>query len=132
MKKVEPNDKNGVRYMGMSCQSAIDSLPIKLNDSLMFCDLRSCIFDGYDLSMVEFLGCRLNGTSFQGANLLETRFIGCFSSDYGPPTDFRDSQFKDVFVVDCHLNCIPNQKGSNLWHWPTEIADAASGTLSDR
>jgi HEAT repeats/Pentapeptide repeats (8 copies)/HEAT repeat len=130
--RVDENHGNGIRYMGVDWRGTPSPPPIKPNDSLLFCDLRDCILDELDLSMVEFLGCRLNGTSFQGATLRETQFIGCFSSHHFSPTDFRSSLWDDVVVVDSHLHYLSDQSLSAIWYWSPEVAQAASGTLSER
>jgi HEAT repeat protein len=126
------NHGNGIGYMGVDWRGTPSPPSIKPNDSLMFCDLRDCIFDELDFSMVEFLGCRLNGTSFQGATLRETQFIGCFSSRHLSPTDFRNCLWNDVVVVDSHLHCLSDQSLSASWYWSPEVAQTTLGTLSER
>ena len=132
MEKIKYSNSNRTNYIGLDFREVRDSLPVKPNDTLMFCDLRGCRLDGLDLSRVEFFGCRLNGTSFRGTTLLETHFIGCFSSDLGQPTDFRDSFWQDVLVEESHFNCLSDQEASDYWRWSTVIADIASDTLAER
>ncbi|WP_445299822.1 HEAT repeat domain-containing protein [Microcoleus sp. B4-C3] len=94
--------------------------------------------------MVEFFGCRLNGTLFKAANLQKTEFIGCFSSDDYPPTDFSGAS-GDASVVHSHLHYTGEFMGDsvyiddNFWmgdslesKWPDVVAAAATETLSDR
>lgn len=136
-------------YQGRNWRDTKHELPIKPKDTLSFCDLRNCSLEGLDLSMVEFFGCRLNGTLFKGAKLDKARFIGCFSSDdYDyPPTDFRGAISQDVSVVDSHLHYQAdeflgdfNYLNDNFWmgkspeaKWPDVVAAAAATeTLSDR
>lgn len=134
MKIPERDDKqeSGSSYVGVDWRETLDPLPVKPKDSLLFGDLRGCRFDGLDLSLVKFLGCRLNAATFRRAILQETQFISCFSSDDAPPTDFRTDLWKDVLITDSHLNYLSDQKGSQFGRWPVEIAAAASGTLSER
>lgn len=131
-------------YQGRNWRDTKHELPIKPKDTLSFCDLRNCSLEGLDLSMVEFFGCRLNGTLFQGAKLDKARFIGCFSSYDYPPTDFSRVS-GHASVVDCHLNYKGKFMGDsvyiddNFWmgdslesKWPDVVAAAATKTLSDR
>ena len=90
-------------YQGRNWRDTKHELPIKPKDTLSFCDLRNCSLEGLDLSMVEFFGCRLNGTLFKAANLHQTQFIGCYSSDDYPPTDFSRVT-GDVSVEHSHLH----------------------------
>ncbi|TAF54299.1 MAG: hypothetical protein EAZ60_17310 [Oscillatoriales cyanobacterium] len=62
-------------YFGINWRGTKHRLPIQPKDTLSFCDLRNCSLEKLDLSMVEFFGCRLNGTLFKGANLEKARFI---------------------------------------------------------
>ena len=133
-------------YQGRNWRDTKHELPIKPKDTLSFCDLRNCSLEGLDLSMVEFFGCRLNGTLFKGAKLDKARFIGCFSSDDYPPTDFSGAISKDLSVVDSHLNYLADEfigdldyLGDNFWmgespesKWPDVVAAAATETLDDR
>ncbi|MEG4503704.1 HEAT repeat domain-containing protein [Microcoleus sp. F6_B4] len=133
-------------YQGRNWRDTKHELPIKPKDTLSFCDLRNCSLEGLDLSMVEFFGCRLNGTLFKGAKLDKARFIGCFSSDDYPPTDFRGASTKDISVVNSHLNYLVDEFmgdsvyiDDNFWmgnsqesKWPDVVAAAATETLSDR
>jgi hypothetical protein len=131
-------------YLGINWRGTKHELPVKPQDTLSFCDLRNCSLEGLDLSMVEFFGCRLNGTLFKGANLHKVRFIGCFSSDDYPPTDFSGVS-GDVSVVHSHLHYKGEFMGDsvyiddNFWmgdslesKWPDVVAAAATETLSDR
>jgi hypothetical protein len=90
------------------------------------------MLDGLDLSMVEFFGCRLNGTSFRGATLRKAKFIGCFSADNLPPTNFRNSIWQEVSIVDSHLNHLSDHNLFDASLWPAEVAAAATETLSER
>lgn len=133
-------------YQGRNWRDTKHKLPIKPKDTLSFCDLRNCSLEGLDLSMVEFFGCRLNGTLFKAANLHQTQFIGCFSSDDYPPTDFRGASTKDISVVNSHLNYLVDEFmgdsvyiDDNFWmgnsqesKWSDVVAAAATETLSDR
>ena len=133
-------------YQGRNWRDTKHELPIKPKDTLSFCDLRNCSLEGLDLSMVEFFGCRLNGTLFKAANLHKTQFIGCFSSDDYPPTDFSGAISKDLSVVDSHLNYLADEfigdldyLGDDFWmgespesKWPDVVAAAATETLDDR
>jgi hypothetical protein len=140
--KVENTYKTS--YLGINWRGTKQRLPVKPQDTLSFCDLRNCSLEGLDLSMVEFFGCRLNGTLFKGANLHKVRFIGCFSSDDYPPTDFSGVS-GDVSVVHSHLHYKGEFMGDsvyiddNFWmgdslesKWPDVVAAAATETLSDR
>lgn len=119
-------------YRGINWHGVREPLPIKPEDSLICCDLRNCILDGLDLSMVEFFGCRLNGTSFRGATLRKTKFIGCFSADNLQPTDFINSIWQEVSVVGSHLNHLSNQNLFDTSLWSAEAVAAATETLSER
>ncbi|MEG4119483.1 HEAT repeat domain-containing protein [Microcoleus sp. N9_B4] len=133
-------------YQGRNWRDTKHELPIKPKDTLSFCDLRNCSLEGLDLSMVEFFGCRLNGSLFKAANLQKTQFIGCFSSDDYPPTDFSGAISKDLSVVDSHLNYLADEfigdfdyLGDDFWmgnnpnsKWPDVVAAAATETLDDR
>lgn len=132
MDTIQLNSKHKKPYRGINWRGVREPLPIKPEDSLICCDLRSCILDGLDLSMVEFFGCRLNGTSFQGATLRETKFIDCFSADNLPPTDFRNSIWQEVSVVNSHLNHLSDQNLSCALLWTAEAVAAATETLSER
>ncbi|HAA28716.1 MAG TPA: hypothetical protein DCE56_14810 [Cyanobacteria bacterium UBA8553] len=132
MDTITLNSKHKNPYRGINWYGVREPLPIKPEDSLICCDLRNCNFNGLDLSMVEFFGCRLNGTSFQGATMRGTKFIGCFSAHNAQPTDFRNSIWQEVFVVDSHLNYLSDQNLSDSWLWPAEVAAAATETLSER
>jgi hypothetical protein len=101
-------------------------------DTFMFASLRGRVFDGLDLSRVEFFGCLLNGTSFRGANLRGARFIGCFSSFLSPPTDFRGSSWKNTSATGCHLNYLFDQEVPGFDCWPTEVVETFDATLSRR
>jgi hypothetical protein len=131
-------------YQGRNWQDTKHELPIKPNDTLSFCDLRNCSLEGLELSMVEFFGCRLNGTLFKGAKLDRARFIGCFSSDDYLPTDFSRVS-GDVSVVNSHLHYKGEFMGDSVYidddfwmgdslesKWPDVVAAAATETLSDR
>jgi len=109
------------RFISINWQGVFHTLPLKPKDFVICCDLRDCILDKLDLSMVNFFGCRLNGTSFRGAILQDTQFIGCFSSDHGSPTDFQNCLWQNVFVVDSHLNYLSEQN-LDLRRWSTEVA----------
>ena len=98
----------------------------------MFAALRGRAFDGFDLSKVEFFGCLFNGTSLQGTILREARFIGCFSSDEGPPTDFRDSIWQNTSATGCHLNYQFSQEVPCFDYWPSEVVEACDASLSRR
>ena len=114
---------------GVSASERVNGRPKKI---LMFTDLRGRVFDGLDLSKVEFFGCLLNGTSFQGTNLRGARFIGCFSSDQGPPTDFTESIWENTSATGSHLNYLFEQEVPGFNCWPTEVVEAAQKTLSRR
>jgi hypothetical protein len=131
-------------YQGRKWRDTKHELPIKPKDTLSFCDLRNCSLEGLDLSMVEFFGCRLNGTLFKGAKLDQARFIGCFSSDDYPPTDFSRVS-GHASVEHSHLHYKGEFMGDsvyiddNFWmgdslesKWPDVVAAAATETLSDR
>ncbi len=131
-------------YQGRNWRDTKHELPIKPKDTLSFCDLRNCSLEGLDLSMVEFFGCRLNGTLFKGAKLDKARFIGCFSSDDYAPTDFSRVS-GHASVVHSHLHYKGEFMGDsvyiddNFWmgdslesKWPDVVAAAATKTLSDR
>jgi hypothetical protein len=131
-------------FLGINWQGTKHRLPIQPKDTLSFCDLRNCSLERLDLSMVEFFGCRLNGTLFKGVNLDKAQFIGCFSSDDYPPTDFSGVS-GDVSVVHSHLHYQGEFMGDsvyiddNFWmgdslesKWPDVVAAAATETLSDR
>jgi hypothetical protein len=131
-------------YQGRNWRDTKHELPIKPKDTLSFCDLRNCSLEGLDLSMVEFFGCRLNGTLFKGAKLDKAGFIGCFSSDDYPPTDFSGA-IGDVSVEHSHLHYKGEFMGDsvyiddNFWmgdslesKWPDVVAVSATETLSDR
>lgn len=132
MDTVKQNSSHKDRFMGKNWRGVSEPRSIKPKDSLICCDLRNCNFNGLDLSTVEFFGCRLNGTSFRGATLRETKFIGCFSADNFQPTDFRNSIWQEVSVVDSHLNYLSDPNLSYTWLWPAEVAAAATETLSER
>ncbi|MEG4228150.1 HEAT repeat domain-containing protein [Microcoleus sp. N9_B2] len=133
-------------YLGINWRDTKHRLPIQPKDTVSFCDLRNCSLEKLDLSMVEFFGCRLNGTLFKGANLQKTQFISCFSSDDCAPTDFRDVIHEDVSVVYSHLHYQADEFltdshyfGDDFWmgispesRWPDVVAAAATETLSDR
>lgn len=119
-------------YVDIDWRKIPTPLPLKTTDVVRFCDLRNCSLEGLDLSEVEFLGCRLNGTSFQCAELGGTRFIGCFSSDDYAATDFRHCVLDGSSLVDSHLNCLIDSGPTHLGQWPDEIARIASETLSPR
>jgi len=125
--KLDSRHKMGVNWRGVS-----EPPPIKPKDSLICCDLRSCMLDRLDLSMVEFFGCRLNGTSFRGATLRKAKFIGCFSADNLQPTDFRNSIWQEVSIVDSHLNHLSDHNLFDASLWPAEVAAVATETLSER
>ena len=142
-------DSKRSRYLEMDWQSKQHLFAIEPNDSLICCDLRSCIFDKLDLSGCEFFGCRLNGTSFQGATLYETKFIGCFSDEGDRPTDFSNALSTNLSVEDCHINFLSEEPQpdfqNSFWgddltlgdfgdflRWPSEVAKAAADTLSER
>ncbi len=125
-------DGEVIKHIGFIRQRQIGMAPIQPNDFLLFCDLQDQVLDGLDLSQVEFLGCRLNGTSFRDTTLKGARFIGCFSSYHGLPTDFRHSSWQDASFIESHLYCIHSQDISDSCHWPNEVADAAWDTLASR
>ncbi|MEG3860718.1 pentapeptide repeat-containing protein [Microcoleus sp. herbarium12] len=143
-------DSKRSRYIGMDWQTKQHPFTIAPNDSLICCDLRGCIFDKLDLSGCEFFGCRLNGTSFQGATLYEAKFIGCFSDEADRPTDFRKAIGTDISVESSHINFLSEEHQPNFqnsfWDdkliladsipdnikWPSEVANAAADTLSER
>lgn len=54
-----------MKHIGVDFRGNSSPLPIQPKDFVLFSDLRDCKLDGLDLCEVEFLGCRLNGTSFQ-------------------------------------------------------------------
>lgn len=131
-------------YQGRNWRDTKHELPIKPKDTLSFCDLRNCSLEGLDLSMVEFFGCRLNGTLFKGAKLDRARFISCFSSDDYLPTDFSRVS-GDVSVVNSHLHYKGEFMGDSVYidddfwmgdslksKWPDVVAAAATETLSER
>lgn len=132
MDTIKLNSKHKNPYRGINCYGLREPFPIKPTDSLICCDLRNCNFNGLDLSMVEFFGCRLNGTSFQGATLRETKLIGCFSADNLQPTDFRNSIWQEVSVVDSYLNHLSDNNLSDALLWSAEAVVAATETLSER
>ncbi|KOR33902.1 hypothetical protein AM228_27120 [Planktothricoides sp. SR001] len=137
----------GINWRGIKVPPAI-----KPKDSLSFCDLRDAIFDGVDLSNVEFFGCLLNGASFREAILYETKFSYCFSSPDYAPTDFRTAKWQNVKINDSHLiSCLfdPENKptfANSLWDdefiigdklpdclsWPSEVVATATKMLSER
>lgn len=121
-----------MKYIGIDWRGATNPLPIQPEDFVLFCDLRGCILDEFNLSKVEFLGCSFNGASFQRATLKETKFIGCFSSDRGLPTDFRNCLWQDVFVIDSHLDCVFDSAKPNLPRWDVCVEEAAWDTLATR
>lgn len=131
-------------YMGINWRGTKHLLPIKPKDTLSFCDLRDCSLEGLELSMVEFFGCRLNGTLFKAANLHKAQFIGCFSSDDYPPTDFSRVS-GHASVVHSHLHYKGEFMGDSVYidddfwmgdslesKWPDVVAAAATETLSER
>jgi HEAT repeat protein len=128
----ESNINNNRRiYTGVDWRKVQSPILLKPNDSLRFCDLRGCTIDGLDLSKIELLGCRLDGTSFRGSNLQEAQITGCFSSHHALPTDFRNCIWKNVAVTDSHINCLHDQKVSNLGRWSDENVELAWNTLSE-
>lgn len=118
-------------YMGVNRYDETLDLPVR---SFMFTDLRECLFDDLDLSRVEFFGCLLDGASFRGATLHGARFIGCFSSDEGTPTDFRDtcSVWQNTLALNSHLNYLSDQDIAGFNSWPPLVVKAAKATLSPR
>jgi hypothetical protein len=141
---IKLNNTYKTPYQGRNWRDTKHELPIKPKDTLSFCDLRNCSLEGLDLSMVEFFGCRLNGTLFKGAKLDKARFIGCFSSDDYPPTDFSRVS-GDVSVEHSHLHYKGEFMGDSVYidddfwmgdslesKWPDVVAAAATKTLSDR
>lgn len=114
---------------GVSASERVNGQPEKV---LMFADLRGRVFDGLDLSRVEFFGCLLNGTSFLRTNLRGARFVGCFSSDQGPQTDFTESIWENTSATGCHLNYLFEQEVPGFDSWPTEVVEACDATLSRR
>lgn len=145
---ISYNNQKTNRYRGKNWQEMSDPVSIKPHDAVICCDLRNTQLDGLDLSGVEFFGCRLNGTSFRGATLRGARFIGCFSSDEGPATEFRDAMIEGISVIDSHINFTDKTLTDPFWNddfrvndwdprhppgkWPLEVATAATQTLSER
>ncbi len=145
---IQQNDKKITRYKGENWQGRSCPVSLQPHDTLICCDLRNTQLEGLDLSGVEFFGCRLNGTSFRGTTLRGTRFIGCFASDEGPATEFKDAIIEGICAIDSHLHftdktLTDSVGGDNLsvgdWDsrhsmpkWPLEVATAATQTLSER
>ncbi len=121
---------NGKRFFEKLKNKTNLKFPVTPNDIFISCELRDCVFDGLDLSGVEFYGCRLNGTSFRGANLQGVKFIGCFASEQGAPMDLRDCLWQDTQVVDSHLNYLSAEL-TQSWQWQPEVARASWDTLSE-
>ncbi len=104
MTLIQHNNKKTIRYRGANWQGMSCPVSLKPHDALICCDLRNTQLEGLDLSGVEFFGCRLNGTSFRGTTLRGARFIGCFSSDEGPATEFRDAIIEGISVINSHIH----------------------------
>ena len=145
---ISYNNQKTNRYRGKNWQGMSCPVSLKPHDSLICCDLRNTQLEGLDLSGVEFFGCRLNGTSFRGTTLRGARFIGCFSSDEGPATEFKDAIIEGISVIDSHLHFSDPRLTDSFWDddfkvgdwdprhpipkWPLEVATAATQTLSER
>jgi HEAT repeat protein len=119
-------------FEGVDWRAARKPLVLLPNDSIRFSDLRGCMLAAIDLTGVELIGCRLNGTSFAGARLAHCRIIGCFAASDLPPADFRGANLDGAAIINSHLHAVydlPHWPGRR---WPSELAGAAGGTLSQR
>ena len=151
MDTLKPLSKFESTYRGINWPEEKCHLAIQPKNSLMFCDLRGYIFDGLDLSNVEFFGCLLNGASFREAILDKTKFLYCFSSPDYAPTDFRRAKLHDVTAENSHISCLWDSEkqrnfANSLWDneliignslpdclsWPSEVVAAATKMLSER
>ena len=135
-------------YRGINWPEEKCPIAIQPKNSLIFCDLRGYIFDGLDLSNVEFFGCLLNGASFREAILDKSKFLYCFSSPDYAPTDFRTAKGQNVKAENSHLSCLWDSDKQPNWlngdwddslmigdrvtdglSWPQEEVAAAAGKM---
>ncbi len=123
--------REGVRiYQGMDWRGTATVPPLGPRDTVLCCDLRDVSLDGLDLSLVYFLGCRLNGATFRGADLRMARFRGCFASPDGRPTNFLGAQWGPTAVLQSHLHALSERFQGGGWRWSPALVAAASDTLS--